>query len=359
MVNIIYPYRNRDLNHVLNSFESLKDQTCKDFEVYFVDYGSDLEISEKLIDICKKYPFINYKYYSVREQPWNKSRALNNVISKLDQGFCFVADVDMIFHPNFIKHSIELQEPNKCIYFQVGFLSSKDNAKGKKFKNFKNYKKSNNEATGLSMFPVHILQKLRGFDEFYHFWGAEDTDIHVRIKNAGYQLEFYTEEILMLHQWHPSYRSKESSELTSDLQISGIISINQEHLRFAKQNISIQVNPNHWGKIMLETQLEELYNHKLDIELTNEKFLIDDLLYGQLPSMKNRFFKVKITKSPMVNSLAFRTKKFLSKKALDFYTLKEVNDMLLLHIISFYRDYPYYYKIIDSGNAIEFAVKFK
>lgn len=358
MLSIIYPYRNRDLSHVQNSLESLRDQSSKEFEVFFVDYGSSLEISKKAEDLCKKYTFIKYKYHSVQDQPWNKSRALNSVIKKISTGFCFVADVDMIFDPTFIKNAIQLQEPNKSVYFQTGFLSPQDMVKNRKFKEFQNYRKSTNEATGLSMFPVEVLHNLRGFDEFYHFWGAEDTDIHVRIKNAGYKLEFYTKNILMLHQWHPSYRSKESSKLTTDLQVSGIVALNHQHFRSAKCNKNSLVNPEQWGEIMSKSELEELQQAEVDLELTNEKKVIDDLLYGQLPSIENRIIKIKINQSLAHNSLRYKTKKFLNKKVSLYYNLKEVNDLLLLHLISFYRSHPYYYKIIDSGKIIEFAIKF-
>lgn len=358
MLSIIYPYRNRNLNHVQNSLDSLRDQSRKDFEVFFVDYGSDLELSKEVKDLCKKYSFINYKYYSVQDQPWNKSRALNSVIKDLNKGFCFVSDVDMIFDPNFVKKAIQLQEPDKSVYFQVGFLSPQDKAKDIKFQEFQKYRKSTDEATGLSMFPVEVLHNLRGFDEFYHFWGAEDTDIHERIKNAGCQLEFYTEEIMMLHQWHPSYRSKESAELTSDLQLGGIVALNHQHLKSVMCNKTTMVNPNHWGEIMSDTQFEELQQAQVDLELTNEKCAIDDLLYGQLPLMNNRVFKIRINQSSVPNSLRYKTKKLLNKKILLYYSLKEVNDLLLLHLISFYRDRSYYYKVIDSGKIIEFAIKF-
>ena len=346
------------MNHVQNSLESLRDQTQKEFDVFFVDYGSDLDISKKARDLCKKISFVNYKYYSVQDQPWNKSRALNSVIKGLGNGFCFVADVDMIFDPDFVKKAIQLQEPNKSVYFQVGFLSSEDIAKDTKFQEAQKYRKSTAEATGLSMFPVEVLHNLRGFDEFYHFWGAEDTDIHERIKNAGYQLEFYTEKILMLHQWHTSYRSKESSELTSDLQLGGVVALNHQHLKSAIYNKTTKVNPKHWGEIMSDTQFEELQQAQVDLELTNEKCAIDDLLYGQLASMHNRVFKIRINQASAPNSLRYKTKKLLNKKILFYYSLKEVNDLLLLHLISFYRDRPYYYKVIDSGKIIEFAIKF-
>ncbi len=357
MFTFIYPYRNRDLERLKNSLDSLKNQTDSDFEVFFVDYGSEGKIKKMVELLCGEFDFVTYKFYSTQFQPWNKSKALNSIIKNLNTDFCFIADVDMIFHPQFLEKSRKLQVKDKTVYFQVGFLEPEKSSENKEFGDYKNFRKSTSEATGLSMFPVKVLKEVHGFDEFYHFWGAEDTDMHVRIKNAGYQLEFYTEEVLMLHQWHPSYRSKESAELTSDLQLGGIVALNHQHMKSAMYNKTTMVNPNYWGEIMSETQYKELQEAQVDLELANEKRSIDDLLYGQLASMNNRVFKIRINQSSVPNSLRDKTKRLLNKKILPYYSLKEVNDLLLLHLISFYRDRPYYYKVIDSGKIIEFAIK--
>ena len=50
--------------------------------------------------------------------------------------------------------------------------------------------KTNLEATGITLFPTEILKRMNGFDEFYHGWGAEDTDAHNRLKNLGLEFEF-------------------------------------------------------------------------------------------------------------------------------------------------------------------------
>ncbi|NJY63606.1 glycosyltransferase [Salinimicrobium sp. CDJ15-81-2] len=358
MLNIIYPYRNRNFKHVVNSLNSLKDQTCNNFQVFFVDYGSDLVIADQVRILCESFSFVRYKFYPVNDQPWNKSKALNSIIKGLKEGYCFVADVDMVFHPGFIKKSLQLQEDQKTIYFQVGFLGQGDSPEGIKLTNFGNYRKSTSEATGLSMFPVDVLQKLRGFDEFYHFWGAEDTDIHVRLKNSGYPVEYFDKEILMLHQWHPSYRSGESINLTTDLQIRGIVQLNHQHLKFAVEKKVTKVNPHGWGEIQIKREFEELEEALINLNLTNNKREINDLLYGQLPVHPNKILKVRITKDPYEASFEYFLKKILKRKVPDYYSLKEINDLILLHIISFYRDQPYFYRISEDLKSINFAIKF-
>lgn len=354
---IIYPYRNRDLNHVQNSLKSLKIQTLSDFKVFFVDYGSTPDVAEEVENLCKTFSFVTYRYYNVQYQPWNKSKALNSVIRNFDEGFCFVADVDMIFRPDFVEKAIGLQESNKCIYFQVGFLNPDDTVKGGGFRDFKEFRKSTHEATGLSMIPVKALKELRGFDEFYHFWGAEDSDMHVRLKNYGYKVRFYDEEILMLHQWHPSYRSKEISGLSSDLQVREIIQLNHRHLKFASLNNTTVVNPDKWGEILTELQVEELLNAPISHEITNEKSVIKDLLFGCLPIVNGKIIKIKISSSSSPVSFNYGLKKILNKKVPDYYSLKDVNDLILLHLISLYRNFPYYYRVSSSQDYIEFAIK--
>ena len=194
MLTLIYPYRNRNIERVKRSLDSLKCQTVSDFSVQFVDYGSELEISSAIETLLKNYAFVNYQYYPTQFQPWSKCIALNSVIKGLKEGFCFVADVDMIFHPEFIAKAISLQKENTSTYFKVGFLNAEETKLSKNYSDYKVDFESEEGATGLTMFPFAALQKLQGFDEFYHFWGAEDTDMHVRLRNDGQTVNFYDSE---------------------------------------------------------------------------------------------------------------------------------------------------------------------
>ncbi|MGM0932647.1 MAG: glycosyltransferase family 2 protein [Bacteroidota bacterium] len=358
MISIIYPYRNRDLLRLKNSLDSLQQQSEINFEVWFVNYGSDKKVSLLAENLVSKYHFARYKFLPAQYQPWNKCRALNSVIKELKSDFCFVADVDMIFHSGFVKKATQLQAKNKTIYFQVGFLRPDDQVKNKNFEDFKDYRKSTSEATGLTMFPVNVLKELRGFDEFYHFWGAEDTDMHVRIKNAGYQVEFYDEKILLMHQWHSSYRSQETKKLTKELQLCGIVQLNHQHLKFAEKNKITRVNPETWGDVPSEEEIQQLKGVPVSIKLLNEKRQIDDFLYGQLPNFRNQIIKVSIEQDEFQQTLKYKLKKAANKKVPQYYSLKEVNDKVLLHLISYYRHLPYVFQVLSEPERIEFSIHY-
>ena len=335
----------------------MQEQSHQGFEVHFVDYGSGEDQAKIVEQLVLQYKFAKYRFHPTQDQPWNKSKALNSVIKHLNTKYCFIADVDIIFHPAFVERIIQVQSKSNAVYFQVAYLSSRDSEVKNPFISLPNYRRSTSQATGLSLIPVKALRELRGFDEFYHFWGAEDTDMHVRLKNAGYKVQFYDKEILLLHQWHPSYQSKETSHLTRDLQLSEVVQLNDQHLKSAIKNKTTVVNPHSWGECLTNEELNDLENPSMTYFLTNEKRQIDEFLYGQLPEIKKGIIRAIISGDPLHGSLKYLTKKALRKKVPRFYSLKEINDLLLMHLISYHRNNAYYYKVDSKLDKIEMAVK--
>ena len=359
MISIIYPYRNRDLKRLQRSFESLIKQSVQDFEIYFVEYGSEPQIKESVRVLCGAYSKIKYIHHATRFQPWNKAKALNSVVKNLETEFCFVADIDMIFHPEFVKTAISLQEPEKSVYFKVSFSESDDQLDGVKPEDFVNYRHSDHNATGLTMFPVKALNSINGFDEFYHLWGAEDTDVHARLRNAGFKVEFYGEEILMLHQWHESYRVSEKPGLTAEFQIKDIVQLNHQHLKYAEEYGISRVNSGGWGKVMTAKQESELLNYSIKMNLNDEKRTIENLIYGVLSSQSDTIFKVKISESENKQDFKNKLRKLAGKRIPEFYNMKEINDLLLIHIISFYRELPYIFQVAKDLKSITIAIDFR
>jgi GT2 family glycosyltransferase len=357
MLNIIYSYRNRDVQRIEKSLNSLRNQSEKKFCVHFVDYGSHSEQAKKVQALVENFSFVKYVYYPTNLQPWNKSKALNSVIKNLDDGFCFVADIDMIFHPNFIAYAAAMQKANTAVYFKVGFLSEAETKQDKRFNDYVINFESTSEATGLTLFPVKAIKKINGFDEFYHFWGAEDTDIHVRLKNDGCKIIFYDEKILLLHQWHVSYRKSEVKELSEELQLSGIVKLNHQHLKYASKSLTTKVNSENWGTPLSNKSYELLLSFNDEpIIVTNKKEEIDHLLFCELLEVNSKIKRFIIKPDNFEHTLKYKVKKVLKKKVPRYYSLKEVNNMLLMHIIVFYRDYNYTYKVLKSKNSIELTL---
>ena len=89
MIALTITYRNRNLRIVENCFRSLSSQTNTDFEVFFVDYGSNKDYSKGVKLLCDNYDFINYIQCPVKGQLWNKSRAIN-IALKLTKSSKFI-----------------------------------------------------------------------------------------------------------------------------------------------------------------------------------------------------------------------------------------------------------------------------
>ena len=129
MITLIYPYRNRSIDRIKRSLDSLKNQSNTEFNVKFIDYGSSQEYAPKVQTLVKSYAFTDYLYTYTEHQPWNKCRALNIVIKNLDTEYGFVADVDMFFAKEFIQKLHEVKHPERATYFQVGYLSEEETKK--------------------------------------------------------------------------------------------------------------------------------------------------------------------------------------------------------------------------------------
>jgi len=356
MITLIYPFRNRDIQRVQRSLDSLVAQTESGFEVVFVNYGSSAVVSEAIEKLLAEYNFVKYIHHPTQLQLWSKCIALNNVIRNLKSDYCFIADVDLIFSPQFISTAHQFVQSGKTIYFQVGFLNKTESENQKQFSEYKIHFKSEAGATGLSLFPLKALQEVGGFDEFFHFWGAEDTDLHNRLPLAGYQIEFYNREILMLHQWHPSYRSLEQNKLTVSPRLSNVARLNHQHLQHNLTHKIMHPNAENWGKVVTKKQTEKLENYPETLQLSNKKEVVDHFLFVALPNHKGGILSVSFSEDAFKNTLKYKLKKWLGKPVPQYYSLKEINDVLLLHLISFYRDFPYMYKVSDDLKTIRFRM---
>lgn len=359
MISVIFPYRERDLNRVRRSLESLKKQYCQDFEVYFIDYGSSVAHANAVALLMKDYSFVNYSYLYTEQQPWNKSKALNTVIKQLKTSFFFVADIDMIFHPNFIGKAYDLLKKSDIWYFKVGFLSEVESKKEKDFENYYIKFQSNREATGLTLCSVEKAKFINGFDEFYHFWGSEDTDFHVRLINAGYEVNYYEASILMLHQWHKTYRNKESKTLKCQLQLRGIVQFNQLYLEAAIRNKVTKVNTISWGEVISKSDFIELQQKRNSIEIFNSVTQVNYFIFQQLPNLKKGCHHFQFKTIALKERCKIYIKSVLkSKKVMSsFLTLKEINDMLLYHIVNDYHHYKYTYQVSDDLKSIYLSIK--
>lgn len=344
------------MQRVRRSLDSLQAQSETDFEVVFVNYVSSESANTNLEKLLRGYPFVKYIKHPTQHQLWSKCTALNSVVRSLKEGHCFIADIDMIFSPHFISTAKTLVDTSKIHYFQVGFLNQYESGNQRQFSDYNIHFKSESGATGLSLFPLKALHEVGGFDEFFHFWGSEDTDLHNRLQLAGYEVAFYDKELLMLHQWHPSYRSLEQNRLTVSPRLSNVARLNQAHLNYNLAKKIIRPNAENWGKVVTKKQTEKLENYPETLQLSNKKEVVDHFLFVALPKVGKGVLSVRFSEDPFRHTAKYKLKKWLGKSVPEYYSLKEINDALLLHIISFYRDFPYHFKISNDLKSITFKI---
>lgn len=355
MITILYIYKNKDLQRVKRSLDSLQNQTNREFEIVFVDYGSDDFYKNALSELLAQHNNIRLIYTYTIYQPWSRPKAINIGLKHTPNEYVFVADIDMIFRNDFIEILHRIKSPDKSFFFKVGFLSEEESKKNLSFKEYKISFESKHGAQGLSLFPVKALNDVSGLSEFIHFWGA-DNDIHNRLKNAGFDTVFYENEILMLHQWHLIYRKTLRKTLTKEIQLSGILRINMQHQSNNQKNKATKVNHNSWGNIIEKKQFDILENTPVSIELSNVKSVVDYFIYYELPNFKLGVLSVRFYEDNFQKTIKYRLKKILGKTVPEYYSLKEINDKLLLHIISFYNHFPYTYKVSDDLKRITFSM---
>lgn len=355
MITIVVTYRNRNIRIVKNNLDSLSKQTSKEFKVIFVDYGSDDEFSKPLLKLVKNYSFVKLIQCPVQGQLWNKSRAINIALKQTKTPCFLVSDIDLIFHPNFIKKACELAK-EEVTYFQCGFMTKEESGLQKEFSDYKTAFKSQEEATGIALFSTQQLHSVGGFDEFYHGWGSEDTDIHYRLSAKGVKVNFYTKELLVKHQWHAkAYRGKQSTAPFH----SQLERINQYYLMQTKSINRVKANIGYnWGKQPEKKYYDELSaapKYTLVITPLNTDFFA---FLAQLQSIDSGVVVIHIKDVSLKERYIHRLKTCVKKWSFEYLNMETINNLLLEAIIKSHRNKPYTYNYNRVHETIECKINF-
>lgn len=360
LVTILYAYRNRDAKRVFNSLQSLVSQTNHNFEVLFIDYGSETHFSSSVKKVIDNFHFANYYYVGHPGLLWNKSKALNFGIKRAKTEFIFIADVDLLFHQNTIQLFRDIATIDKAFIFKLSYLDEKCTKNIDMLFNFKelNIKHTGN-VNGMVLVSRQALFKVQGLDEFFHFYGSEDVDLFQRLEKSGQTLQL-RDELYFKHQWHVIYNSYNDKLFSKEPRLYNIKRINQEHYFYNKSsNYTVPVNNPTWGEIIDKKNYDLLHEPTQVYKLPNIHALIWHFIEIKLPNMKNEVVKVSVYEDNYFQSFKYRLKKIMNKQTQPYITLKEVNDLLLNKIIYTYKNYNYSYKIDDDLKQITFTIELK
>ncbi len=205
--SFIVPYRNRDTMRVKNCLQSIHKQTFTDFEIIFIDYGSDLIIQKEIEKLCSEFPQVKYYFFNTQYQMWSRAHALNLGILQAKGSFLVIVDIDLIYPPHFADLLKKKIDDNTFVQYQCYYMPEKQqDYQNLDFSKVYPYKVSSTEfAAGLIAIPKEKMYAIGGYDEYFKVWGVEDMDLKKRLLANGVQQKVLSiDEAPTFHQWHAS-----------------------------------------------------------------------------------------------------------------------------------------------------------
>ncbi|NRD22828.1 glycosyltransferase [Winogradskyella litoriviva] len=356
-ITIIFPFRDRDATRVRLSLQSLELQSSKDFEVIFVDYGSQDSYANSVKNTVNNFDFVSYMYVGHPGLLWNKSKALNYGIKTAKSQYIVTADVDVLFGETFIEKALDLAKSNTFSLFKIGYLSQKITEQQQSELNLKAIEtKFIGDTFGIGLYPKLALEKVGGVDEFFHFYGSEDQDLNYRISLTETSLS-NCDDVLLYHQWHPRYPQKSNKQLTQMPRLSNALRINQRHFIRHQEESLLHPNSKNWGFVYKKNDKLLLEESRHKIELSNVSSHITHFFREEIKQYNDSVVTVVVTEAPYYKSLKHLIKKLLGKQTQPYMSMKEVNDLILKEIIFTYRDYNYSYLVSENLNQIFFTIQ--
>lgn len=355
-LTIIFAYRDREVERVRLALTTLEEQTDQGFEVLFIDYGSHPEKAEQVKSMVREFNFVSYHYIGHPGLIWNKSKALNYGIKMTNTAYVVTADVDILFHKEFIKSCHSYKNLKKYTLFRIGYLSEESSKIQKQSLQLEGIKPMfEGDTFGIGLYPTATLMKIRGLDEFFHFYGSEDEDLNHRVQLAGISL-VRCDDILMYHLWHPRYPKERDYELTIQPRLSNIMRINQRHYLRNKTLSTMIPNNKFWGSTYDITSLNELEKVSECIVLKNIQSHLIHFFNEELPRRSNGIMLVEVDQDDFYRSKKYHLKKLFGKITQPYVSMKEVNDLMLSEILFKYRDRNYSFEVDKSLKKIRFIV---
>jgi glycosyltransferase involved in cell wall biosynthesis len=299
ILSVIVGYRNRDLKRVHYFLNSLNNQTFKNFELIFVDSGTEYELSKKIETLVKQYSFCKYLYDDSRGKDFNRSLVLNIGARHASGNYLYFTDIDLIFHPKYLQHLYSIKNEHHHVYSRVYLVSQSykayDNIVDSDIILFSEL--SHPSGKGLLMLPKTAFEAIGGYDEYYTDWGVEDNDIYRRLCEQGLTEQWTEhEKYPVYHQWHPSNeRFHEFPEKWLD-DISFYYIVNQKNIKRNVNYGQLFKTENRKLLVVIENQIDIPAIELPSTGFNSTKTLYYRTIWQFLNSPDNKYFKVIVPK---------------------------------------------------------------
>ncbi|MDR0962233.1 MAG: glycosyltransferase family 2 protein [Mediterranea sp.] len=278
-ISIIFAFRDRDYLRVKRCLDSLAEQTYKDIEVLFIDYGSQRNTKQCISELVKSYSFTKYLYIYTEGMIWNKPHALNIGIQKAISPYILIGDIDLIYSTQAIDALWNNRDKEGVVCPEVLNLLPKNMS----MRNLK----STNDIRAFLLVRREVLIQIRGFDEYYCFWGVEDRDLYSRLTYVMRMPCMLLDETKcrIYHQWHPIVSDRKKGFFPDrwwdDMNIYYAININ-----------NVIRNTEGWGRLLTEedrpifTAIETSYDIPYTIANSYQKASVYESIITSVMQLK-------------------------------------------------------------------------
>jgi predicted glycosyltransferase involved in capsule biosynthesis len=207
--SFVITYRDRDVQAVQRCLSSLlNQQTSSEYEICFVDYGSQESFRQPLATFIAAHPRIKYRYAATRGWLWCRSHANNMGIDMASGRYIVMVDVDLMYPSFFLEKVKKYIDPQTQVLYHCYFAPQEfegyENLDFGKKQPFRHTSNTLTE-TGLMAAPKQAFVEAGYYDEYFKVWGIEDAEMNQRIQAVGYKpVKMPLEEVYGVHQWHVS-----------------------------------------------------------------------------------------------------------------------------------------------------------
>ena len=211
--------------------ESLRCQTCKDFEIIVSEDGE----CDEMRSFVGQYDWCcEYQHLTQKDDGWRKNRALNRAILAANNDWLIFIDGDCVVHRRFVEMHLRYAKPNRillgrrvkllkaitekimngtialskigCAMMRYLFVSGakqvEDGIFIPLFLNREIHKASRLIGCNMS-FSKETIMSINGFDEDYiKPCVGEDSDINWRFKAMGYEFYSVRNRAILYHLYH-------------------------------------------------------------------------------------------------------------------------------------------------------------
>jgi hypothetical protein len=252
-VTVLIGVRNRSDHRLVNALRSIRDQTHPAEWVHpvVVDYGSDTAHAQRTLEVCR-----DFDVECVRVEiggMWSRSRCLNVGIRPATTKYLLTSDVDVVFSDRYLADAVEALRGSPFSVVGAPMLDLPEesvehfrrSAETGEALDLEYWKERSSRRLDIDFHPsigmtsTAFYQLIRGYDEYFEGWGAEDRDLMRRLWYLGLSPQPVGSTSFYLHQWHPKFEDVSGGEDAPVI---------KENHRYLEHHHTILRNDDDWGR---------------------------------------------------------------------------------------------------------------